>query len=179
MTRRLRDDRPAAADDGAPAIDKGELLNLLRRKLASDLDAFLASQNAAQEGATHEESRQEDPKDTRAIEATYLARGMAERVELMHEAAAIFKRLAVRNFGPDDPIGVTALVGLDDERDGETVYFLVPCAAGETLEFCGYTIRTLTPGSPLGQALIGLRVDDDIELQLPGRRLVGTIGWVR
>ena len=81
-------------------IDKRALLELLRDKLEGDLNGSMASQSAAQAGATHDETRQEDPKDTRAIEATYLARGLAERVERMRESVAVFARLEVADFGP-------------------------------------------------------------------------------
>ena len=160
-------------------IDKRAILNLLRARLETELRNFTRSQDAAQSGATHAESRQEDPKDTRAIEATYLARGLTEQVELMRDAVTIFSRLEVADFGPDDPIGITALVALEEERDGESIYFIVPCAPGERLALDGTTIRTLTPGSPLGQALMGRQTDDEVELDLPGRRLVATITWTR
>ena len=160
-------------------IDKREVLTLLRAKLDADLRSFTKSHGAAQAGATHEETRQEDPKDTRAIEATYLARGLAEQVESMREVAAVFSRLKVLDFGPDDPIAVTALVGLEYESGEESVYFLVPSAGGETLELGGTTIRTLTPGSPLGSVLIGRHVDDDVALKLPGKRLTARIAWTR
>jgi transcription elongation GreA/GreB family factor len=160
-------------------IDKRKLLNLLRVKLEADLGNVTKSQNAVESGARHDEMRQEDPKDTRAIEATYLARGLAERVELMREAVAIVSRLEVKQFGPDDPIGSTALVALGDEDGVESIYFLVPRAAGETLKFDGMIIRALTPGSPLGRAMIGKRVDDEVELELPGKRLVAIIAWIR
>jgi len=161
------------------SIDKRKILKLLRAELDADLRNFAKSQSAAQAGATHDETRQEDPKDTRAIEATYLARGLAERVESMREAVAVFSRLEVVEFGPDDPIEVTSLVALEDESGGESIYFLVPCAGGETLVLDGTTIRTLTPGSPLGRALIGRRIDDEVQLDLPGRQLVATIVWTR
>jgi len=160
-------------------IDKRELLNLLRARLEADLRSLEASQHAAQAGATHEESRQEDPKDTRAIEATYLARGLAERVEAMRDGIDLFSRLEVKTFGPEEPIGVTALVAIEDESNVESIYFLVPYQAGETLQLDGTTIRTLTPASPLGRALVGRRVDDEIELELPGKRLLATIAWAR
>ena len=159
--------------------DKRRVLDLLRAKLDGDLSSFTTSQEAAQTGATHEESRQEDPKDTRAIEATYLARGLAERVELLREAIAGLARLKLVDFGPEDPIALSALLGLEQESGGEALYFLVPDAGGETLELDGTTIRTLTPGSPLGRALMGKQVDDEIDLELPGKRLQLTIGWVR
>ena len=160
-------------------IDKKEVLSVLRAKLDADLRSFLTSQGAAQAGATHEQTRQEDPKDTRSIEATYLARGLAERVELAREVIAIFSQLKLVDFSPDDPIGVTALVGLEHESGKVPVYFLVPSAGGETLALDGATIRTLTPGSPLGSALIGKQVDDEIEWRLPGKQLVARIAWTR
>ena len=160
-------------------IDKREVLKLLRAKLEADLRSFTTSQGAAQDGATHEETRQEDPKDTRAIEATYLARGLAERVELMRGVIAAFSQLVLVEYGSDDPIGVTALVGLEQAGEGESAYFLVPSAGGETLTLDGTTIRTLTPASPMGRALIGKQVDDDVELGLPGKRRTARIAWTR
>lgn len=158
-------------------IDKQALIEALRTRLEQELHNFTTSQSAAQEGATHEETRQEDPKDTRAIEATYLARGLAERVESLRDSIAMLARLAPVAFGPDDPVGPTALVALEGRETD--VYFLVPCAAGETLTQAGATIRTLTPASPLGSALVGKQIDEEVELDLPGRRIETTIAWVR
>ena len=81
-------------------------------------------------------------------------------------------------FDSDDPIGLSALVGLKD-GDEAKIYFLVPVAGGETLVLGGVTVRTLTPESPLGLALLGKSMDDDVELELPGRRVVVTVDWVR
>jgi len=157
---------------------KQAAFDLLREKTEADLRKLSTSQTAAQEGATHEETRQEDPKDTRAIEAQYLARGLAERVEAMGVDVALLAGLKLKEFGPDDAIEVTALVGLEGPHGAEAIYLLVPCAGGETLEVDGRTIKTLTPVSPLGQALIGCYVDDDVTLELPGRRMDASISWI-
>lgn len=159
-------------------IDKRAVLALLHERLQVDLRNFTTSQNAAQEGATHEETRQEDSKDTRAIEAQYLARGLAERVELMRNDVALLAKLELAEFGPDDPIELTALIGVEDEHGEEAIYFLVPCAGGESLEVDGRMIRTLTPQSPLGESLIDHCVDDQVTLGRPGRRTEATICWV-
>jgi hypothetical protein len=58
-------------------IDKARGLEVLRRRITETLDGLVDSQNAAQAGSIHEETRAEDPKDTRATEASYLARGLA------------------------------------------------------------------------------------------------------
>jgi len=160
-------------------IDKQVVLDMLRASLETKLSNFTASQNAAQEGAIHEETRQEDPKDTRAIEAQYLARGLAERVESMRDEVALLAGLESKELGPDDEVGIGALVGVEGDHGGEAIYLLVPCAGGETLAVEGRTVRTLTPGSPLGQTLIGRHVDDEVTLGRPGRKMTATIRWIR
>ena len=157
---------------------KQAAFDLLRKKTEAELRKLTTSQTAARDGAIHEETRQEDPKDTRAIEAQYLARGLAERVESMRDDIALLGALKLKEFGPDDAIEVTALVGLDGRHGAEAIYLLVPCAGGETLEVDGRTIRTLTPLSPLGQALVGCYVDDEVTLELPDRRMDATIRWI-
>jgi len=160
-------------------IDKRTVLEILRTSTETKLRILTASQTATQEGAVHEETRQEDPKDTRAIEAQYLARGLAERVESMRDDLALLAGLEPRELGPDDGVGIAALVGVEGDHGGEAIYLVVPCAGGETLEVDGRTIRTLTPGSPLGMTLMGRHVDDEVTLGRPGRQMTATIRWIR
>ncbi|MCP3978396.1 MAG: hypothetical protein GY716_03555 [bacterium] len=158
--------------------DKQTLVAELRARVELEMQSLRESQRAAQDGAIHEEARQEDPKDTRAIEAQYIARGLAERVETLQGTLAALAQFRLDGFGPDDPVGLSALVALHD-GDDERVYFLVPVGGGEALEANRTTVRTLTPASPLGRAITGKCVGDDVELELPGRRLDATIEWVR
>ena len=157
--------------------DKTKLAEALRTRVARELETLRDSQRAAQDGAIHEETRQEDPKDTRAIEAQYVSRGLAERVEDLRRTVAILAHMRLDAFGPDDPIDSSAVVGLK-EGDHERVYFLVPVAGGESLEVNGGVVQTLTPASPLGLALAGKCVGDEIDLELPGRRIVAEVDWV-
>ena len=60
---------------------KESLKRDLVRLLAADLETLERAQQAAIEGATHEEAKPENDKDTRALEASYLARGQAMRLE--------------------------------------------------------------------------------------------------
>lgn len=153
--------------------DKSALLTALCARVNSKLDLLRASQKTAQQGAVHDEMRQEDPKDTRAIEAQYFARGLSEQVESLQDMVGALTRMRLGSFEEEDPIGLSALVGLD----GST-YFIVPAAGGESLTVDGTTVRTLTPASPLGEALCGSCVDEEIELQLPGRNLSAIVEWV-
>lgn len=148
-------------------IDKGKLLELLRARIEAKLDALITSQTTVQSGAIHEENRQEHAKDTRAIEAGYLARGLAERVESTADAVAALAAFKMRDFDADDPIALGAVVGLEDAGGVETLYFLVPAAGGETLDWDGVRVHTIAPEAPIGRALIGQFVDDEVSLELP------------
>ena len=130
--------------------------------------AVTHSQTASQTGAVHAESRAEDDKDTRAVESSYLARGLAERVAQLEVAATRLATLKLRDFGPKAPIAPTALIALEsDDIDQPVHYFLTPVGGGLLIVVGGIPINTLTPQSPLGQALIGNRTDDEIEFESP------------
>jgi transcription elongation GreA/GreB family factor len=159
-------------------IDKQEVLRLLRQRLAEQLAALTSSHSAAQSGATHEESRQEHPKDTRAIEAQYLARGLAHRVETLRDSVAQLNLMRLESFADGDEIGLSALVGVVDEHDEPAIYFLVPVGGGETLKIGRRQVLALTPTSPIGRALIGRQVGDEASFELPRGRCRLTIDWV-
>jgi hypothetical protein len=148
------------------AIDKSRVLQVLRERLEHDLQVASEAQRQTQSGATHEESKPENDKDTRALESSYLARGQAQRVVELTQAVANATALVLRPFGPETPIGATALVALDD--GAATVhYFLSPVGGGLTFDVDGVVVRVLTPASPLGRALIGQAEGADIEVQTP------------
>ncbi len=147
-------------------LDKHALLAALRAQIAADLDALVSSQKRAHEGATHEEARPESDKDTRATEASYVARGLAERVRSLELAARRLASFALRDFGPDEPIRTGALIHVEDQG-GEHHYFMAPAGGGLTITLAGQAVGIITPRSPLGQALLGARTDDDLELETP------------
>jgi transcription elongation GreA/GreB family factor len=150
-----------------PSIDKQCLLGSLRQRAEAQLEAMTSAQATVQTGAIHEENRQEHPKDTRAIEAQYLARGLAERVETMREIVTALAAFELRTFGEDDPIALSAVVGLEDDEGARTMYFLVPRGGGEMLEFEWGRVYAVTPEAPVGRALIGCRKGAEVELRLP------------
>ena len=144
-------------------IDKAALRDELRAQLASALERAEAAHAAAIEGATHAEAKAENPKDTRGLEQSYLARGQAQRVaELAIDLTAV-EALALRVFAPGDPVAMSSLVTIDE--DGATQrWFIAPAGGGNVL---AGDVAVVTPSSPLGQALIGKRVGDEVEIRLP------------
>lgn len=149
-----------------PSIEKTRVLAALRERLEHDLAVAAEAQRQTQSGATHEESKPENDKDTRALESSYLARGQAQRVIELTQAVASASALVLRAFGPDSPIGATALVALDDGSD-IAHYFLSPVGGGLSFEVDGALVRVLTTASPLGRALVGQIEGADIEVHTP------------
>ena len=146
--------------------DKREILKLLLGHVSADLQTMSAAQRAVVDGATHEENKPENDKDTRALEQSYLARGQAQRVVELQSAVNQLKAMELRDFSRGVAIALGALVAVEDDR--ETVhYFLAPAGGGLRLPLAGREVRVVTPQSPIGQALIGKRQGDDLDLRTP------------
>jgi hypothetical protein len=148
------------------AVDKTRVLKALRERLEQDLQVATDAQRQTQSGATHEEAKPENDKDTRALESSYLARGQAQRVLELTQALTSASALVLREFGPETPITASALVALDD-GSATAHYFLSPVGGGLSFDVGGVVVRVLTPASPLGRALIGQTKGADIEMQTP------------
>lgn len=160
-------------------IDKAQIVAELRTRIEAQLDALTASQHASQAGASHAEARAEHPKDTRATEAAYLARGLAERVGQLQTALTLLMPFTPGPFSPSSPVALGALVELEDETGATTLHMIVPAAAGEKVTIGGATIHALSPTSPLGQELIDRELDDEFDVDLPRGRTSLTILAIR
>lgn len=147
-------------------IDKRVLIAELRAQLEAEIAEMTRIAREAAEAAAHEENKPEGDKDMRSTEASYLARGQASRVLDLERANAMLGSLVPKDFGPDDPIESSALVEL---RLGKktALYFLVSAAGGRKLVHEGLEIGTLTPTTPLGEALLGMSQGDDVEIESP------------
>jgi len=144
-------------------MDKKALINALVTTLETELESLERAAQAAHEAATHEEAVAEDKYDTRGLEASYLAGAQKARVRELRLTIAHYKNLPVRGFDEDDEIETTAVVDL--ETDGEIRRnFLGPWAGGARFPFEGDEIRVITPASPLGQALLGKCVGEDVKV---------------
>ena len=115
---------------------------------------------------TYEENRAEGDKDMRATEASYVARGHRERVLQVEQALAKLGAVEVRDFGPGATIESSALVELESGKR-RALYFLLPAAGGERMQFQGVELQTLATTSPLGASLLGLSEDDEAEVVTP------------
>lgn len=150
----------------SPLPSKQALRDELAEKLAADLATRERSHRAAREGATHEEAKPENDKDTRALEQSYLARGEAMRVDELKQALADVQSMRLREFQSGEAAALGALVSVEDDA-GTTVSWLAPHGGGVRL--AEGTVQVVTPKSPLGKALLGKCAGDECEVVLAGR----------
>ena len=137
-----------------PVLDlKKEILEHAQRSLKKTLAEAKARAEDARIAATHEENRPENDKDMRSTEASYVARGLAERIANMERGLMKLSSLEVRVF-EDKPIAISALVTLSLEGV-ETRYLLVAEPGGITVDVRGVRYATLATTSPLGRGLLG------------------------
>jgi transcription elongation GreA/GreB family factor len=142
---------------------KDQLRSALLARLEQDLATAKAAHAAAIEGATHDEARPENDKDTRGLEQSYLARGLAQRVAELEAAVA---SVPLMPLDAATKVGPGALVTVDEDGD-ELVFFVAGHGGG--IELAG-GVTVVTPGSPIGRALLGKREDDECEVAAGGKR---------
>ncbi len=148
--------------------DKIRVRAALLAHLEERVEVMKASAETTREGATHEESRAENDKDTRGLEASYLARGQAKRVVELQDDRSAIRLLPTRAFGPSDPIGEGALILVEVDARYQC-FLMVRRGGGLRVEVDGMEVQVLTPSSPVGRALIGCHEGDDFRLQVGGK----------
>ncbi len=135
-------------------MDKAKLKRQIMVCLNESLVVLEKGARASHAEATHESSKAESKYDTRGLEAAYLAGGQARQAKEVLDSIKSYEALPVRDFAPDEPIDLTALVELDVDR-ARGYYFIGPAGGGLEFKFGGKEITVITPQSPLGQSLIG------------------------
>lgn len=144
---------------------KTDARSALLHAIQAELDVVERVAAMARDEASSGESRQEGKYDTRATEASYLARGQAQRVTAL-------RRLRAWLSMPSDPsdhagvIRVGSLVSLRS-ADRHCLAFLLP-SGGARAELGGVSVLGISPRAPLGAAMLGLETDDAFEVRTPG-----------
>jgi transcription elongation GreA/GreB family factor len=144
---------------------KRAMVSALLAKLEAELGTMRRAAKDAREAATHEEAKPENDKDTRALEASYLAGAQAARVRELEGAIKAIAAMPLLAFGQGAVIQASAVVTLEDEAGESTVFFVAPFGGGTTVSANGIEAHVLSPQSPRGRALLGRSVGDVIEAQ--------------
>lgn len=139
-------------------MDKAALVSQLTHKLKVACEQALRyAEDARQEARTGA---------PRAVNLAAATRTRLEAAEAACEALAGFEASPLRR---GQPIGLGAVVEVEDERGGKTL-FMAPVGAGEELTGPGGDgfLHVVTPASPFGRALLGKRVGDVVEVTVGG-----------
>ncbi len=148
--------------------DKKALVSRVVAVVRRDLETAIAAARSTKEAATHEEAKPENDKDTRAIEASYLAGAQGERVRELERTVLVLESLPLGAVGAGGVVGAGALVTARG-AEGELLCLFAPAGGGVQVEHEGARVQVVTPKSPLGRALLGARVGDEVEVELGAR----------
>lgn len=148
-------------------MDKSALRLAIIARLESELAVQTAAAHASRSEATDADSKAEGKYDMRAQSAAYLAAWQAKFAAEISEAIAAYHAVAL----PDataKAVVLGALVTLRSPGGALSLYFLGPLRGGLEVECDGAEVTVITPASPLGRQLVGLRAGDQVTL--PGRK---------
>jgi transcription elongation GreA/GreB family factor len=133
-----------------------------------ELEALESIAADTRDEATSSETKAEGKYDTRATEASYLARGQAWRILELRRLLTWLNSLNPDRELADPLVQVGTLVEVSGAR--EELIFLAPIGGGKA-EVEGRPIRVISPASPLGSAISQLEIGDAFEVHSPRGRL--------
>ncbi len=134
--------------------------------LDGELRALVSATEMALDEATNAETKAENKYDTRGLEASYLAGAQTERLLVLKQRVSFYGVFEAPDFGEDDPIRLGALLCLERD-DTRRWVFMGPEGGGLTVEVAGERVVVLSPGAPLGRALVGRHLGDEIKVRSP------------
>jgi transcription elongation GreA/GreB family factor len=146
-------------------VSKQKIVEQILTRLNEELSRMLEAAKASHEAATHEESRSEDKHDTRGLEASYLAGAQANRAAELKKLISVYRFLPIKEFTSTDVIEPGALIELEFNQK-RSLYFLVSQGEGMSLRVEGEMVQVVTPRAPLGEALLGRKTGDWIEIEM-------------
>lgn len=148
------------------SINKKRLIDLLLVELQQTLTITTRAADDARDLATHEQSKPETQYDTVGLEASYLAHGQSQRVAELKLDLMLWQNIGVKNFESSDVIAPGALVLLEAGNEAQSLYLVGPAGGGLQLSLDDQLVTVVTQVAPLGKALLGRQVDDEIHLTI-------------
>lgn len=160
-------------------MDKFLLRQQVLERLADDLLQAEQAARAAHETATHEENIAENKYDTLGLEAAYLATGQARRAEAIRQAMAHWRQFHPGPCDASKGIQLGALVCLVDADDKQQQFFLGPDGGSMKLVSGDQLVQVISSAAPLGCAMLGKCVGDEVSIQVAPVRQQFEVLWVR
>jgi transcription elongation GreA/GreB family factor len=140
------------------------ILNKFIEQLTIEAEALKKGALLAHSDAISCENVAENKYDTRALEASYLAKAQSKLAVEAFENIHIYQSLVLKEFNSTSVISLSALVELKDSDDTHSLYFIGPKAGGICIEIDNQKITLISIFSPLGSALLGKEIGDIAEI---------------
>ena len=156
------------------------IIEQVTAQLQQELSLALMAANNAHKAATDDQSVAETQYDTLAIEQSYLAEGQSRRVDEIKYAIQRLHSFPLEALETKLKVAVGAVVQLEKDIDKQQWFFLAPVAGGYR---CKLTLANnnilnivvITPESPLGNALVGKELDDEVNMQIAEKHITDFI----
>ncbi|MBY0517587.1 MAG: GreA/GreB family elongation factor [Bacteriovoracaceae bacterium] len=140
----------------------GQLIHIFQTELSAIELASKTSTAYAQDGDVKSDGKY----DTRGIEAGYLASAQQKRVEELKLELQMLEELPVKDFLQDEEVALGAVVGIEF-KGMKRLYFVSSTAGGTMVTVENQTILVISVFSPVGDAVMGLKVGEEFELEAP------------
>ena len=148
---------PAVQMESLPlTMSKEAVLKAILAQLEIELETLTRGAKASFAAATDPDCKAENKYDTRTLEASYVARGQAQRVTELQEAMRNFAALPATG-GPTVKMGSLVELGMDH-------YFIGPAEGGLEITVDGQEVMVITPTSPLAARLMGKTAGEKVTL---------------
>jgi transcription elongation GreA/GreB family factor len=142
------------------------LIQELVTKAKHELAELEVAAKATKDYATDPEFKAENHRDTRAIEAAYLAGAEAKRVEELKLEIQILEEVDLKASAKLGEITMGSLVELEHQKQVRK-YFLIPTAGGTILKVNDDAVLVVSVFSPIGDALMGLKAGEEFDVETP------------
>ncbi|MFT4825072.1 MAG: transcription elongation GreA/GreB family factor [Halioglobus sp.] len=146
------------------------LVSAIVEKLQFELSTAVAASEQARDSATHSENIAANRYDTLALEAAYLAHGQSLRIAELKQSIALYQHFQRPAFNSRATIALGALVCIENNQEQKRYLLIGPAAGGLSIDSEHGPVQVITPSAPLGQALMGKRVDDEVGWQFNQRK---------
>lgn len=151
-------------------MPKDALIRQIADQLKAELTTLLHASEQAHQSATHSESKAENKYDTLGLEAAYLAHGFSVQVQRLQREIAALQQWQPPVFNADMTIALGALVSLEAVSGQQRRLLLAEQGGGLKGHCDGVEVTVVTLEAPLGQAVLGKRLDDEVVLDIGGVR---------
>lgn len=145
---------------------KQKLLTELIDKMKTEMHELEAAAKSNKDFATDQEFKAESKYDTRSLEASYLASAEMSRVEDLKLDIQMLEEVDLKISQTSSEVCIGSLVELSHKEQVRS-YFLIPTAGGTLMNVDGKAVLVVSVFSPLGDAVLGLKVGEEFEVETP------------